>query len=199
MSKNKEVFDKNIERVRSLCSLYNSLKTNDVKEGKNYKFTDILRSATVLLHSSFEEYFRCTLRDTLSNNYTEETIKSLEIKSSDGKHKEKVSFAELVQYKDKTINELIVEQIIFTLDSTSFNNYSDVARWTQKINVSLQSYSKQSVFEKLVARRHKIVHEADNEKIEKYQLTKIQESTVTEWINAVSDLVELIESQLGDE
>lgn len=57
----KQLFDRNIERVCSLRKIYNSLKNDDVKEGKEYKFTDILRSAVVLLHSSFEEYYRSVL------------------------------------------------------------------------------------------------------------------------------------------
>ena len=65
MSNYKLLFDRNVERVNSLCNLYNSLRTDDIKEGKDYKFTDILRSAVVMLHSSFEEYFRNTLRERL--------------------------------------------------------------------------------------------------------------------------------------
>lgn len=65
MSAYKDVFDRNIDRVKCLCALYNSLKTNAIKESKGYKFTDILRSAIVFLHSSFEEYFRNVLRGVL--------------------------------------------------------------------------------------------------------------------------------------
>lgn len=57
----KQLFNRNVERVRSLCKLYNSLKSEKVKEEKEYKFTDVLRSAVVLLHSSFEEYYRGVL------------------------------------------------------------------------------------------------------------------------------------------
>ncbi len=196
MSLNKQIFDKNIERVKSLCSLYNSLKTCETREESGVKFTDILRSATVLLHSSFEDYFRSTLRDVLSYNYTEEIVKELQIKLSDGKYKEKMTLVDLVQHKDKTIDRFIVDQIKSTLDSTSFNNYRDVVKWTKNMRVSVEGYDKQAVFEKLVARRHRIVHEADNSKTDQYRLTSIQESTVVEWIEAVCDLVEIIDSQL---
>ena len=74
MSIYKDVFDRNIDRVKSLCALYNSLKTNEVKEGKDYKFTDVLRSAIVFLHSSFEEYFRNVLRDVLPATCTQEDL-----------------------------------------------------------------------------------------------------------------------------
>ena len=75
MSVYKTVFDRNMYRVKSLCALYNSLKTNEAKESKEYKFTDILRSAIVFLHSSFEEYFRNVLRDVLPNTCTQEDLK----------------------------------------------------------------------------------------------------------------------------
>ena len=58
MEKYKQIFDRNIDRVNSLCNLYKTIKTEESKEGKDYKFTDILRSAVVMLHSSFEEYYR---------------------------------------------------------------------------------------------------------------------------------------------
>lgn len=57
MSAYKENFDKNLERVKSLHSLYIKLKEEDLKDGKDYKLTDILRAEVVLLHSSLRSIF----------------------------------------------------------------------------------------------------------------------------------------------
>ena len=201
MSIYKDVFDRNIDRVKSLCALYNSLKTNEVKEGKDYKFTDVLRSAIVFLHSSFEEYFRNVLRDVLPAMCTQEDLQKISFTTKDGKHIDKLTVSNLLQYKGKTIDDLVADFIGDTLDTTSFNNYSDIVNWAQKIKVDLSSFTSQDKIEKLIKRRHKIVHEADNNKTDKmnktYSLTAIQESVVKEWLDAVQDLVKIIDVQIG--
>ena len=201
MSIYKDVFDRNIDRVKSLCALYNSLKTNEVKEGKDYKFTDVLRSAIVFLHSSFEEYFRNVLRDVLPTTCTQEDLQKISFTTKDGKHIDKLTVGNLLQYKGKTIDDLVADFIGDTLDTTSFNNYSDIVNWAQKIKVDLSSFTSQDKIEKLIKRRHKIVHEADNNKTDKmnkpYSLTAIQESVVKEWLDAVQDLVKMIDVQIG--
>lgn len=202
MSIYKDVFDRNIDRVKSLCALYNSLKTNEVKEGKDCKFTDVLRSAIVFLHSSFEEYFRNVLRDVLPTTCTQEDLQKISFTTKDGKHIDKLTVSNLLQYKGKTIDDLVADFIGDTLDTTSFNNYSDIVNWAQKIKVDLSSFTSQDKIEKLIKRRHKIVHEADNNKTDKmnktYSLTAIQESVVKEWLDAVQDLVKIIDVQIGE-
>ncbi len=201
MSTHKDIFDRNIDRVKSLCALYNSLKTKEVKEGKDYKFTDVLRSAVVCLHSSFEEYFRSVLRDTMPSVCTQEDLAKIPFVSKDGRHYDKISVGSLLQYKGKSVDSIISGFIGETLDTTSFNNYSDIVNWSQRIKVDLSGFSAQEKIERMIKRRHRIVHEADNNKAGKenntYSLTPIQESTVVEWIAAVQELVTIIDTQIG--
>ena len=187
--------------MKGLCALYNSLKINKIKEGKEYKSTDILRSATVFLHSSFEEYFRNVLREALPRICTQEDLQKISFITKEGKHIEKLAVSSLVQYRGKNIDDLIADFIGDTLDSTSFNNYSDIINWAQKIKVDLSAFTAQEKIEKLIQRRHKIVHEADNNKTDKmkseYSLTPIKEYIVKEWLDAVQDLVSIIDAQIG--
>ena len=203
MSVYKTVFDRNMYRVKSLCALYNSLKTNEAKESKEYKFTDILRSAIVFLHSSFEEYFRNVLRDVLPNTCTQEDLKKISFTTKDGRHIDKLTVGNLLQYKGKTVDDLVAGFIGDTLDTTSFNNYVDIVSWAKKINVDLSTFTSQEKIEKMIMRRHKIVNEADNSRTDKmnnsYSLTVIFESVVNEWINAVQNLVNIIDSQIEGE
>ncbi len=69
MSSNKNVFDNNIQRVDGLCDLYDLL-ISDKKTNKNkgHYYTDILRAATVFLHSAFEEYYRGVITAWLPMN-----------------------------------------------------------------------------------------------------------------------------------
>ena len=200
MSKHKDTFDRNIDRVKSLCALYNSLRNNDVKEGKDYRFTDVLRSAVVCLHSSFEEYYRSVLRDVMPVTCTQEDLSKFQFISKEGKHFEKMSVSGLLQYKGKSVDSVIAEIIGDTLDNSSFNNYRDINDWAQRIKVDLTEFKSQAILEKMIKRRHKIVHEADNNKKSAsnnpYSLTPIQESVVMEWISVVHELVSLIDVQI---
>ena len=195
----KILFDRNIERVCSLRKMYNSLKSDEVKEGKEYKFTDILRSAVVLLHSSFEEYYRSILGCILPKTCTEDDLKNMSFLGSAGNHKDKITLGGLIKVREKTVDQLITESIRESLSFTSFNDYQDIVSWSKKIKIDLSEFKDQEKLNKLIYRRHKIVHEADNAKSDdEYALAPIRENSVEEWIEVVRNLVELIDREVHE-
>lgn len=195
----KILFDRNIERVCSLRKMYNSLKSDEVKEGKEYKFTDILRSAVVLLHSSFEEYYRSILGCILPKTCTEDDLKNMSFLGSAGNHKDKITLGGLIKVREKTVDQLITESIRESLSFTSFNDYQDIVSWSKKIKIDLSEFKDQEKLNKLIHRRHKIVHEADNAKSDdEYALAPIRENSVEEWIEVVRNLVELIDREVHE-
>ena len=129
----KLLFNRNIERVCSLRKMYNSLKPDEGKEGKEYKFTDILRSAVVLLHSSFEEYYRNILGCILPKTCTEDDLKNMSFLGSAGNHKDKITLGGLIKVREKTVDQLITESIRESLSFTSFNDYQDIVSWSAHI------------------------------------------------------------------
>ncbi len=196
----KQLFDRNIERVCSLRKTYNSLKNDEIKEGKEYKFTDILRAAVVMLHSSFEEYYRSVLGYVLPKICTEDDLKNMSFLGSAGNHKDKITLGGLIKLRDKTVDQLITESIHEALNYTSFNDYQDILSWSKKIKIDLSGFQEQEKLNKLIHRRHKIVHEADNAKNDdKYALTPIRENIVEEWIDIVCKLVDLIDEEVHKE
>lgn len=193
----KLLFNRNIERVCSLRKMYNSLKSDEVKEGKEYKFTDILRSAVVLLHSSFEEYYRSILGCILPKTCTEDDLKNMSFLGSAGNHKDKITLGGLIKVREKTVDQLITESIRESLSFTSFNDYQDIVSWSKKIKIDLSEFKDQEKLNKLIHRRHRIVHEADNAKSDdEYALAPIRENSVEEWIEVVRNLVELIDKEV---
>ena len=193
----KLLFNRNIERVCSLRKMYNSLKSDEVKEGKEYKFTDILRSAVVLLHSSFEEYYRSILGCILPKTCTEDDLKNMSFLGSAGNHKDKITLGGLIEVREKTVDQLITESIRESLSFTSFNDYQDIVSWSKKIKIDLSEFKDQEKLNKLIHRRHRIVHEADNAKSDdEYALAPIRENSVEEWIEVVRNLVELIDKEV---
>ena len=197
IEKHKLLFNRNIERVCSLRKMYNSLKSDEVKEGKEYKFTDILRSAVVLLHYSFEEYYRSILGCILPKTCTEDDLKNMSFLGSAGNHKDKITLGGLIKVREKTVDQLITESIRESLSFTSFNDYQDIVSWSKKIKIDLSEFKDQEKLNKLIHRRHRIVHEADNAKSDdEYALAPIRENSVEEWIEVVRNLVELIDKEV---
>lgn len=188
----KLMFDQNIKRVESLCELYNQVKSSNIKEKEDNKFTDILRSAVVLLHASFEEYYRNVLKYIFPKICTQESLKNISFVGSEGNHKEKISLCELLQHRDKTVDKLINESIQECIDLKSFNNYRNIADWSIKIGINLSAFSNKGSVEKMIQRRHQIVHQADrtNDK-----LNGININTVESWNKNVCELVEIINEE----
>lgn len=116
---------------------------------------------------------------------------------SAGNHKDKISLGGLLKLREKTVDQLITESIREALNFTSFNDYQDIVSWSKKIRVDLSEFKDQEKLNKLIKRRHKIVHEADNANDnDKYALSPIRENTVEEWIEIVCNLVEIIDKEI---
>lgn len=201
MSLHKITFDENIKRVESLCKIYTSLKIDNKSDSsKEYKFTDILRAAQVFLHSSFEEYFRNIIIDWLIYKGNEDSLKAVNLPEDAGERSKKYTLVELRKYGNKTVNELFQLSIQESMSRATFNSYSEIKAWMNKIRLSSDTFNQESILDKAIHRRHKIVHEADltQEKTDdaKQRLTKIQPSDISQWKKAYVALVEVIERQI---
>ena len=201
MSIYKLTFDKNIERVESLNAIYAALKEDNKRDGKDYKFTDILRAEVVFLHSAFEEYLRCILIHWIPVKANDETLKEFPISLSAGKKPEKLYLSDLAHFRDKKVNDIIRESVEKTMQLKSFNSEGDIKAWCSKIGISLDGFEKIKEIDKAVHRRHKIVHEADinkNDEKRTERLQSIKPGDLTPWIEAYKELVNLIESKINE-
>jgi hypothetical protein len=201
MTEYKKIFDKNIERVQSMSSLYVKLKEENKSDGKDYRLTDILRSAVVFLHSSFEEYFRNVLIRWIPVKASSETLKKIPISINAGKKPDKLFLSDLAHYRDKSINDVIKESVYEYMNLKSFNNQSDIRAWLDKIGINIGDFQKLSEIDKAVHRRHKIVHEADINKkpdSENERLSPIKPGDIKPWIEAYTELVNLIDNQIEE-
>lgn len=194
MSAYKENFDKNLERVKSLHSLYIKLKEEDLKDGKDYKLTDILRAEVALLNSSFEEYFRSVLIEWLPIKASDETLKEFPISLKAGKKAEKLFLNDLAHCRGKTIDEIIQESVLETMQLKSFNNEGEIRSWCSKIGITLEKFNGMREIDAAVHRRHKNVHEADtNRSGNSLRLQSISPGNITPWIKAYEGLVNSID------
>ena len=199
MSVYKENFGKNIERVKSLHSLYIKLKEEGLTDSKDYRLTDILRAEIVFLHSSFEEYFRSVLVEWLPIKASDETLKEFPISLKAGKKAEKLFLNDLAHYRDRTIDEIIQESVLETMQLKSFNNEGEIRSWCSKIGITLENFSGLHEIDAAVHRRHKIVHEADtNRNGNGQRLQPITPGSIAPWIKAYEDLVRLIDDTITE-
>lgn len=195
MTKQRENFDQNIRRVEALCKIYTLLQ-NDHKSQSEYKNTDVLRSAVVLLHASFEDYFRTILIQWLPLKAQTATLKEISLPTRSGKRAEKFSFVDLIEYKEKNIEELLKDAVNKKFHATSFNNYKDIISWMKKIGLNDKGFSRQDEIEKAIKRRHTIVHETDRK--DDGNLNKLETKNIQKWMETYNDLVEIIEKQVAD-
>lgn len=199
MTSYKENFDKNLDRVKSLHSLYIKLKEEDLKDSKDYKLTDILRAEIVLMHSSFEEYFRSVLIEWLPIKASDETLKEFPISLKAGKKAEKLFLNDLAHYRGKTIDEIIQESVSETMQLKSFNNEGEIRSWCSRIGISLEKFNGMREIDAAVHRRHKIVHEADtNRNSNSQRLQSISPGNVAPWIKAYESLVDFIDKTITE-
>lgn len=195
----KENFDFNMVRIDSLCSLYSELRDNHIKEKERTKRTDVLRAAVVFMHSSFENYYRGVLICLLPQSKNISSLKNISFLGNNGRHEEKITLDGLSKYSDKSVEYIISESVKEALNSTSFNNYTDISSWSKKVNIDLNSFNQQKELDELIKRRHKIVHEADNQSQNgEHKLTQIRHDQVLKWKKTVNNLVNIIDDQLSN-
>ena len=126
---------------------------------------DILRSAVVLNHASLDNFLRQIARHKMANSGKDYLhMIPLYIQSKAGL--DKFRLLHLYEFRDKTVNQVILDSIIKHYERISFNKIYDITRTFEKefgFNISsLEKFF--PILEKMMKRRHQIVHNADNEK-----------------------------------
>lgn len=196
MSESFNRFDRNIQRVDNLCNLFEQAKASPKRP--TVKEADILRAAVVFLHSALEDYLRGILSDLLPQIGDEAAINGIALIDTQDRA-EKFYMGKLLPYKDKTVASLISDSVRQHMKKVSFNDVTDIASWLKKISVSLNDFHDHDSVNTMIKRRHKIVHEADNNQNSgqgNHFAASINLQTVKAWETSVVNLVNSIEAQL---
>ena len=160
-----EVFLLNIERVNHLISIYQELKPSVDSRSPPISEEDILRSAVVLNHASLDNFLRQIARHKVANS-GKEYLHLIPLYKQSKAGLDKFCFLHLYEFRDKTVNQVILDSIIKHYERISFNKPYDITRTFKKefgFNISsLEKFF--PILEKMMKRRHQIVHNADNEK-----------------------------------
>ena len=196
MSQHFENFNKNINRVENLCSIFNKRKGNS---RPSVVELDFLRAAVVFLHSSLESYLRDVISEILPGTNNQEALEHISLPGSYGQS-EKFNLKELLKYREKTVSDLIAEAVKSYMSGVSFGNYGCILQWLNRINIKIDGFGEKqnsiSDINDMINRRHKIVHEADSNPKKgqgQHSAAAINIETVKKWKKATIELVEIIE------
>ncbi len=198
----------NIRRAQNFIALYNSATEKRGPGRRDTLTTDILRAGVVFLHSTLEEYLRSIILDKkiAMLNTTEADFRTVLtnvnlVGENTGKSSGKrYALGEFWDVKDKTVIMIVEEALRDKVSYMTFNDYSQIVASLSNVGIQLSTnFNPDGIIDNYIKRRHKIVHEADNNSAHgpgNYRATSINANTLTAWINAANALVSDIEKQL---
>ena len=186
-------FHENANRVRNLVELYRVLNVGQAGKPLTAK-SDVLRASVVLLHATIEEFLRELARVGLVDG-SPEALAKIPIFGSEGRA-EKFDLGSLSSFKDDSVRDLIRKSIGEHMGRTTYNNPGAVKALLKDVQIAPDhDRCSWDAVGNLMARRHKIVHEADrNPKTGRghSRSEPLSQETVNRWLKAVEGLVKEI-------
>ena len=189
----------NIERVRHLIMLYDQLG-GKLGGRRTTDHSDVLRSAVVFLHASFEQVLRELARQRLplADENTLNEIPLLGI--SETGRAEKFLLGRIAKHRGKTVDTLIKESIESYLSYLSINNQADITNLLMRCGIPprIVAHTLQPISD-MMKRRHLIVHQADRNSRRgtgHYPTQSLSKYQVEIWIGAVERFVKAISNHV---
>ena len=208
MSAAYDTYQINIRRAQNFIVMYNSATENRGPGRRDTLTTDILRAGVVFLHSTLEDYLRSIIlsKKIAMLSTTEADFRAVLanvnlVGDNTGKSSvRKYALGEFWEVKDKSVIMIVEEALRDKVSYMTFNDYSQIVASLSTVGIKLSTnFNPDGIIDNYINRRHKIVHEADNNSVHgpgNYKATSINANTLTAWINAVNALVDDIEDQL---
>lgn len=183
------VVHKGLDRVKNLMSLY-----DDAVDGRTVKHqapaSDILRAAVVLLHAIMEEYVRHVGTGALPVADSQQLAQVPLVGQQRGS---KFDLGALAAHRGRTVDQIIAESVRYYLAQKSFSSLGDILRLLDAAGIPASKLRiRRAVLQRLIERRHQIVHEADQvptRKPRSYEPRTLSRTQVVGWLAAVERLI----------
>lgn len=151
-------FELNMLRVSHLLEVPEMLLRAEASEDVIDHISEIFRAAIVLMHASFED----TLRETMRIHLIDAQADDIDKIPLAGTRTSKFSLGALNKHKESTVTEVIQQSIDDYLDRQSFNSSTQIIGALKQINLDTSQLGEHlDALDKMIARRHEIVHKAD--------------------------------------
>jgi hypothetical protein len=192
-----ERFTENYQRAQTLVDMYDSFNGLMSQKGQ-WGLEDILRAAVVFAHAALEDFLR-----TLAVSYLPvspaKALERIPLKGIQG-GSEKFGLSALVEWRGKTVDDLIRESVEGHFARSSFSNITEIV--TLLVSIGFDKEPLESTFpdiEEMILRRHQIVHRADHLSINVHDTAteSIEPSEVRRWIGAIRKFTAGITYQMG--
>lgn len=190
----KKNFDRNIERTRTLLSIYDDTIANGGRGRPAMVLSDLLRASVVMLHAAFEDACRSIAAQKLPDA-SASVLEDIPFVGTKGRAKG-IHLGELSKHKGKSVDLLIEESINQFLENFSVNNAPEIDAYLIKIGISNpENFRRHLNFASLccaIKRRHHIVHQADKNPTGgrgHHAAQPISRDTVEEWITVVENFI----------
>lgn len=106
---------------------------------------------------------------------------------------EKFLLGQLGKHTGKTVDEVIRQSVSEHLERSSYNSTQEIALLLEKLGFKVSDHNKDfPSIEKMIARRHQIVHRADRVKAphsDTYSLQPIDDLQVQKWLGATQQFM----------
>jgi hypothetical protein len=154
----------------------------------------------VFLHATLEDVLRTVLARKWPETALREHLEEIPVQVASDRRAVRLTLADLLMHRDKTVDALIRESVEQTLERSNFNNLGDV-----KVALSRSGLAPNLVgayaarLAALMSRRHQIVHRADRQDAGgrgNHGAASLDVGTVEAWIAAVEGLCEAIVARL---
>lgn len=195
----------NLTRVDSLLDLYNfadsllkdhqqlATQYQRATSGRLPEVEDILRSATVLLHASLEDFLR-TIASAHLPRTASELLKTIPLAGTANPRQTKYTLSDLAIHCGKDVNSIIDQSIDDWLSQNSFNNCADIVSMLKHIGIDPETCNPEfPSLEEMIARRHCIVHNADRPKdsaeADSPEVVPLNPNTVRKWRESVQQFM----------
>jgi hypothetical protein len=162
---------------------------------------DILRAIVVLTHAYIEDFLR-TLARTLLPVASERVLNGIPLAGSAGRA-EKFFLGALSKHRGRTIEEVIQDSVSEHLDRSNFNDPTEIVSFLRNsldITLPTKASEKLPALDRMIQRRHLIVHRADRVKKSgsaEFELQAIDSSEVVDWVLAATDFMAAILESLS--
>ena len=183
---------RNLSRARNLLKLYGERSFGGGPGRRAVGETDLLGSAVVFLHATLEELLRAVASWKLPKA-SPEILNHIPLAGTSlHGRREKFYLGELTRFRGETVSGVIAQSVRQHLERATYNNTREIGALFRAIEFDQKAVEEYYAdLQQLMARRHNIVHRADEsgKKGSGYPHAKeINLNTVKRWADAVEGL-----------
>ena len=182
-------FRRNMGRIMQLLALHGLLSRGETSLPAG-QWPDLLRAAVMLLHATLEDLLR-SVAEAKMPSASPRAFERIPFALTD-KNREKLTLAELAEFRGKSVDAVIAESINKYLETATYNNVGDIVRALDILEVKVTIPGElKSKLTAMIVRRHNIAHRADLSRPDEDGARTdqpISYSLVYEWAASVDNL-----------